>query len=213
MARHTIVKVCGITQVADARMAHDAGADWLGMIILGPSPRLVSVETARDITLALDGAVTVAVMVSPTPAQALDIAERAGVTRIQVHRVDPMTWPPDFPIATTIAVGVAADGALVAPLPSPEHLVLLDSSDAVRAGGTGRTFPWATAQVVAASRAVLLAGGLGPDNVAAAVRAVLPFGVDASSRLESAPGAKDETLVRRFVAAVREVDTTLDAGE
>ena len=81
--------------------------------------------------------------------------------------------------------------------------MMLDTSDAQLAGGTGRTFPWETAARAARDRDLLLAGGLGPDNVAEAIAAVRPFGVDASSRLERAPGIKDPEIVRRYVSEAR----------
>lgn len=206
MSAATLIKICGLTRLADARVAHEAGADWLGMVLLGESPRRVAVEAAREIATALDGAVTVAVLVAPTPDQAWQMASAARATRVQLHRVDPLTWPADFPLPASFVVPVAEDGSLTIPLPEPRHLVVLDTADPARAGGTGRTFPWATAGVVAATREVFLAGGLGADNVGAALDAVRPRGVDASSRLESAPGIKDESRVRAFVAAVRAWD-------
>jgi phosphoribosylanthranilate isomerase len=212
VARRTIVKVCGLTRLEDARSAHEAGADWLGVILLGASPRRLSIESARAISTALDGAVTVGVMVSPTPAEALELARAAGVARLQLHRVEPLAWPREFPIPVSFAIGVEADGSLAAALPAAEHLVLLDTAHPVQAGGTGVPFPWSTARVVAAARDVMIAGGLGPDNVAAAIAAVRPFGVDASSRLESAPGIKDCGLMRAYVAAVRAADAMTEDG-
>jgi len=209
MSARTIVKVCGITRVEDARAAVDAGADWLGVVLKGESPRRIDGERARAISAALDGATIVAVLVSPTPDEALALATRAGAARVQLHRVDAIGWPADFPLPATFAVPVAADGSLTEPLPPERWTAMLDTSDARRAGGTGRPFPWETARVVAATRPVLLAGGLDADNVAAAVETVRPFGVDASSRLESAPGIKDAERVRRFVAAVRACDERL----
>jgi phosphoribosylanthranilate isomerase len=110
-----------------------------------------------------------------------------------------------------MAVPVGADGSLGETLPPERHTVLLDTSDARLAGGTGRTFPWEAARVVAATRPVLLAGGLDDGNVAEAVAAVRPLGVDASSRLESSPGVKDPERVRRFVAAVRACEATRES--
>lgn len=202
----TLVKVCGITRIEDARLALEAGADWLGVILKGESPRRIDTVRARSITAAVDGATVVAVMVAPTPAEALELARAAGATRVQLHRVDPLGWPVDFPLPVTIAVSVSADGSLDAMLPPESHHVLLDTADAWLAGGTGRTFPWEAARVVAATRPVLLAGGLHPGNVAEAVLRVRPYGVDASSRLEVTPGIKDAERVRQFVAAVRECD-------
>ncbi len=97
-------------------------------------------------------------------------------------------------------------GALGGPLPPEPHLVMLDAAHPRLAGGTGRPVPWPAAAEVARRREVLLAGGLGPDNVAEAIDVVAPFGVDASSGLESAPGIKDADKVRRFVAAARRAD-------
>lgn len=202
----TIVKICGITRVEDARAAIDAGADWLGIVLKGDSPRRVDTMMARTISSAVDGTPVVAVMVAPEPDEALELARRAGATRVQLHRVDPFRWPTQFPLPVTVAVAVAADGSLTDSLPPEKHIVLLDTSDARLDGGTGRTFPWEAARVVAATRPILLAGGLDASNVAAAVATVRPFGVDATSRLESSPGIKDPERVRRFVAAVRATD-------
>jgi phosphoribosylanthranilate isomerase len=205
-ARRTVVKVCGLTRLQDAQAAGEAGADWLGFILNGESPRRVAPETAQAICAGIPGVVPVAVLVAPSPDQALDLARRAGAARLQLHRVDPAAWPTDFPLPVSVAVPVAEDGSLTAALPPERHLLLLDAAHPARAGGSGRTFPWETARVVAATRPVLLAGGLDDGNVATAIETVLPFGVDASSRLESAPGLKDPDRVRRFVAAVRRCD-------
>ncbi len=209
-AARTIVKVCGITRIEDARAAIEAGADWLGLVLKGESPRRIDLTTARAIASAVDGAPVVAVMVAPTPDEALELARRAGATRVQLHRVDPFRWPATFPLPVAVAVTVAADGSLTDALPPERHTVMLDTSDARRDGGTGRTFPWEAARVVAATRPVLLAGGLEASNVADAVTTVRPFGVDASSRLESAPGIKDPERMQRFVAAVRACDATAE---
>lgn len=198
-----IVKICGITRIEDARAAHAAGADWIGFVLKDDGPRRVDADAAGVIARAVPDLTAVAVMVAPDPDEALDLATRAGADRVQLHRVDAARWPADFPMPAAFSVPVASDGSITAPLPDPRHLVLLDTADASRAGGTGVPFPWETARVVAASRAVLLAGGLEPGNVARAIREVRPYGVDASSRLESAPGIKDHDRVRAFVAAVR----------
>jgi phosphoribosylanthranilate isomerase len=204
--RRTIVKVCGLTNLADARAALEAGADWLGFIVHATSPRLIEPAKAAEIAAALAGGVAVAVMSEVTPDVALHAARAAGAARVQLHRVDPATWPADFPLPCAFAAGVDGEGTLHGALPPEPHLVLLDTAHAVLAGGTGRTFPWAAARELAARRAVMLAGGLDGGNVAEAMKSVRPFGVDASSRLEREPGVKDHDKVRRFVAAVRECD-------
>jgi len=212
LAGRTVVKVCGITRLEDARVALDAGADWLGFVLWEGSPRQVASETAADIVAALPGLTAVAVMVAPRPDEALAAAHRIGAGRLQLHRVDPLSWPARFPLPVTFAVQVAEDGALASGLPSADHLLLLDTADETLPGGTGRSFPWERAAALAARRRVMLAGGLGPDNVAAALVRVRPYGVDAASRLETAPGIKDHDLVRRFVSAVRDHDAQRGAA-
>ncbi|MGH7731003.1 MAG: phosphoribosylanthranilate isomerase [Candidatus Eiseniibacteriota bacterium] len=208
----TVVKVCGITRLEDARAALEAGADWLGFVAWEGSPRQVASEAAAEIVAALAEVTAVLVMVAPRPDEALAAARRMGAHRLQLHRVDPATWPADFPLPSTFAVQVAEDGGLAGGLPARDHLLLLDTADEIRPGGTGRSFPWERAAVLAAERAVMLAGGLGPDNVADALERVRPWGVDAASRLESAPGIKDHDLVRRFVQAVRSHDARRGAA-
>ena len=204
--RRTLVKVCGLTRLEDARTALEAGADWLGVIVAGESPRRLDAGAAGEIATALPGAEIVAVMVAPTPDEALQLAARAGARRVQLHRVDPAAWPADFPLEVIIVVPVGPDGRLTSALPRAGTLVMLDAAHPTRAGGSGETFPWDGAAAVAATRDVVLAGGLGPDNVAQAIERVRPFAVDASSRLERAPGIKDADLVRRYVAAARRAD-------
>ena len=208
MAR-TIVKICGITRVEDARAALAAGADWLGFILQGESPRRVSAAEARTIVESLSGTVTVGVMVGPTPEDALRLAREARVARLQVHGVEPSGWPAEFPLPVTFVVPVAEDGALRAALPPRGGLVLLDTAHAKLAGGTGRAFPWAVAAALTAEYDVMVAGGLDPENVSAMLEQVSPWGVDASSRLESSPGRKDPLRVKRFVDAVRAHDARI----
>lgn len=209
--RRTIVKVCGITRPEDARAAREAGADWLGLVLKGESPRLVSVARAAAIVAEAPERIMVGVMVGAPPEEALRLAREAGMQRLQLHLVDAAGWPADFPLPVAFAVTVDRDGQLSAPPPPLRHLLMLDTADALLPGGTGRSFPWDAAARIATGRPVLLAGGLDGGNVAAAIEQVRPFGVDASSRLESAPGIKDAEKVRRFVAAVRECDARIEA--
>jgi phosphoribosylanthranilate isomerase len=203
---HTIVKVCGITRLDDAQTALDAGADWLGFVVKDVGPRRIDPSKAAEIAAVAGAAVTVAVMVDPTPDEAISLAARLGADRVQLHRTNPTLWPADFPLPVIFAIPVAADGALQEILPAVQHLVLLDAAHPTLAGGTGRHVPWESARVVAATRNVMLAGGLDGETVGAALARVRPYGVDASSRLESSPGIKQPDKVRRFVAAVRTFD-------
>jgi phosphoribosylanthranilate isomerase len=208
----TIVKVCGLARAEDAAWALQCGADWLGFIVRGDSPRLLAPERAAAIAGALPSAVAVAVMVGVSPEEALALARRARASRGPLHAVEPGGWPVDFPLPCAFAVGVGEDGALAGALPPMPHLVMFDTAHPTLAGGTGRSFPWTAVRELASNRPVLLAGGLDGGNVSEAIAAVRPFGVDASSRLESAPGIKDPEKVRRFVAAVRESDERIRAS-
>ncbi len=205
-ARRTRVKVCGLTRLEDARVAHEAGADWLGFVVAGESPRRIEAGAAAEIVAALPGVTAVAVMVAPAPDEALALARRVGAARVQLHRVDPARWPADFPLPIIFAVPVGADGRLPAVLPPDGALVMLDTAHPTLAGGTGETFPWEAAGALAARRDIVLAGGLDGDNVERAIERVRPYAVDASSRLERSPGVKDPERVRRFIAAVRRAD-------
>jgi len=207
--RHTVVKVCGITRLGDARAALEAGADWLGFILWEGSPRRVDPERAAEIVAASRAPVSVAVMVRPTPDEAAALASRIGAARVQLHEVDALDWPADFPLAVTFAIPVSPQGTLERPLPRSGPLVMLDASDRRKVGGTGQRIPWESARVVAATRDVLLAGGLDAECVGEALDQVRPFGVDAASGLEREPGIKDPDKVRRFVAAVRAFDAAL----
>jgi len=204
--RRTVVKVCGLTNFEDAALALAAGADWLGFVVRAESPRAIEPGRAGDVMAALGRGLAVAVMVGVTPDEALAVARRAGAARVQLHRVDAAGWPADFPLPCAFAVGVDGEGRLRGEPPAEPHLVLLDTAHERLAGGTGESFPWHAARGLAGRRAVMLAGGLDGDNVARAIEAARPFGVDAASRLERAPGLKDHDRVRRFVAAVRECD-------
>jgi phosphoribosylanthranilate isomerase len=203
---HTVVKVCGLTTLADARMALEAGADWLGFIVGAGGARDIGADATATIARALPGVVTVAVMARVTPAQALELAGRAGTTRVQIHGIDAAAWPADFPLPAALAAGIDAEGRLHGSIAPPPHLVHLDTARGDATGGTGLTFPWPRARDLMGTRPFMLAGGLDGDNVARAIAELSPYGVDASSRLESAPGTKDPGRVRAFVNAVRTAD-------
>ena len=212
--RRTLVKVCGLTRLEDARWALECGADWLGFIVHGAGPRRIEPEQAAAIVDELRGSAkpgawqAVAVMRGAGADQALALARRAHADRVQLHGADAARWPSDFPFPCAFAVGVTPEGLLLADEPPAHHLLMLDTSVGGEEGGTGRTWPWAAARSIAARRDVQLAGGLHADNVAEAIHVLKPFGVDAASRLESRPGFKDPDLVRRFVEAVRLCETT-----
>lgn len=187
-----MVKICGITNREDALAAVDAGASALGFNFYPKSPRYVTPDLAAEISTGLP-VLTVGVFVDTLPATTMDVLQLhgsespadvpAGKRVWKAFRVTP-EWNPD---AMSAYDGVEA--------------FLLDGP----APGTGETFDWSRVSgFTSGFKPIILAGGLGPENVAEAIRQVRPWGVDACSRLESAPGRKDHNKMRRFVRAALE---------
>ena len=197
------IKVCGITRLSDAVHAVEQGATALGFVLWPRSPRAVSVERAAEIIAELPSLVmTVGVFVNEPIDGIRSAAERARLTAVQLHGDEPPAYADalDWPVIRAVSVGEidrAADAW------SAETALLVDNIDPVRRGGTGAAVDWTRAAGVAKTRRVVLAGGLTPENVATAIRAVHPFGVDVSSGVESAPGVKDLDKVTQFISNAR----------
>jgi phosphoribosylanthranilate isomerase len=199
------VKICGVRTVADALLAARAGADAVGVNFWPRSKRCADVETAREIALALPPLVTiVGVFVNQPTEEVRRIAARARLGAVQLHGDEPPHACKGFDVPVWKALRLA----------SPLPLAWLDEWEGVQGfvldapaagfGGTGQTCDWEVAREAAARAPVLLAGGLGPDNVADAIRAVRPWGVDVASGVESAPGVKDPEKVAAFVRRAKE---------
>ena len=198
------VKVCGITTVADAEMAAAAGADAIGINLWPGSPRHTSVATAERIAAAVRGTLQVVTVTVDVPVPELQALQaRLHLDWLQLHGHEPNAWVAALAPWAYRAVGLAHAQDVEQALTVPGAWVLIDARDAVRLGGTGQAPPEALAAQVCRARPTLLAGGLGPDNVASAVRRLQPAGVDAASGLEQAPGRKDASKVRDFVQAAR----------
>jgi phosphoribosylanthranilate isomerase len=197
------IKVCGITRVADALHAVEQGATALGFVLWPRSPRAVSVGRAAEIIAELPPHVmAVGVFVDEPIDSIRRTAERVHLTAVQLHGDEPPTYADalDWPVLRAVSVGEIDHAAETW---SVDTALLVDNIDPVRRGGTGSAIDWARAAAVAKTRRVVLAGGLTPDNVASAIHAVHPFGVDVSSGVESAPGVKDLDKVTQFVANAR----------
>lgn len=185
-----IVKICGITSEDDARMAIEGGANALGVNFYPQSPRFVTLEQARRITRLPGNHLRVGIFVNAEPEELLRTVDEAGLDVVQVHgvfrRTRLRTWR-----------GIRAGD----PAPAVDEDVeayLLDAPG-LEFGGSGQTFDWSLA--AAFPRRKIVAGGLDEWNVAAAIEASAPWGVDACSRLESSPGIKDANRVRAFIKA------------
>jgi phosphoribosylanthranilate isomerase len=197
------IKVCGITNVDDALQAAWSGADLLGFVF-APSPRQVDPATVRDIGDHLEGPFPhvgrVGVFVDPSAEEIARVAREADLTHLQIHGRVPLPLPIDLPWIA--ARGVAAESDVALPLADP-WAVLFETKVEGLAGGTGRTFPWEWLRPLLGRARVFVAGGLDAERVASLLATIAPFGVDASSRLERAPGVKDPAKVRAYVDAVR----------
>jgi len=197
------IKVCGITRVTDALHAIDQGATALGFVLWNRSPRAVTVDQAANIIAKLPShVVTVGVFVNEPVERIRVTVERAGMTAVQLHGDEPPTYADALACPIIRAVSLSEIDRAVAAW-SADTSLLVDNIDPVRRGGTGAAVDWARAAAVAATRRIVLAGGLTPENVATAIRTVHPFGVDVSSGVESAPGVKNVDKVTQFIANAR----------
>ena len=195
------IKICGLTRLPDARAAAEAGADYLGFILARRSPRFLPPETLETMLAHLPADIPkVGVFADSPPDEIIATTRRLGLDYAQVHdtveksliaRLGPeRVWP-----VFSLEVPADAERALCA----ETALVVIDSARAGKTGGTGQTGNWMLARRVAERRPVILAGGLNAGNVAAALAAVRPFAVDASSGVEDAPGLKNQEKIRFFV--------------
>jgi phosphoribosylanthranilate isomerase len=198
------VKICGVTRVEDARHAHGAGADFLGVNFWAGSPRVVSVERARAIRDAVPAASLVGVFVDAPRDEVERTAEAVGLALLQFHGDEPAAycrgWTRPVIKAVRVPAGASAT-ALAAPFADVAY-VLVDAAVAGRPGGTGvRVAGEALEELSAAGLGarLFLAGGLTPENVAEAVRRVRPFAVDVASGVEQGPGVKDHGKIDRFI--------------
>lgn len=201
------VKICGITCEEDARAAVAAGADALGFNFCPASPRYIDPRCARDIVSGLPPFVAaVGVFVDVLdPAEVRRVARLAGVSVLQLHGDESPDYcrrlGGSYPLIKALRLGNhLSHGALGE---YPVQAFLLDTYDETRRGGTGKTFDWSLACGLAGVRPIILAGGLTPENVAAAVRAVRPYAVDVCSGIEARPGKKDPEKLARFMEEVR----------
>jgi phosphoribosylanthranilate isomerase len=199
-----MVKICGITSTIDAEAAVEAGAGSLGFVFWPRSPRFVDPYRARAIVRSLPAfVVPVGVFVNQPAEYVKGVAALVRLGAVQLHGDEDVAYAAGigFPVIKALSIGEGADAAPIDSWPR-RTTMLLDVHDPVKRGGTGRTIDWTAAAPIAARRRTLLAGGLTPENVAAAVAIVHPFGIDVSSGVERSPGIKDHARIRALFEAL-----------
>lgn len=199
----TKVKICGVTSLADALMVAQAGADAIGLNFYAQSPRRVAVEVAAAIAAALPRHVCrVGVFVDAPRDEVAAIAAQVGLDALQFHGRESAALCAGWDRKTIKAVRVRDGEALARAAAYAVDFILADAYVEGQAGGTGQRVPSEWLAGVAPER-LILAGGLTPENVAAAIRTVRPAAVDVASGVERAPGLKDREKVERFIANAR----------
>jgi phosphoribosylanthranilate isomerase len=202
----TKVKICGITNLADAEMAIAAGADMLGFVFYEKSPRYLTLAAAAEITRHLPlHVLRVGLFVNAPENFVFQAMHTCGLNLLQFHGEESPEFCTQFGLMTIKAFRIR-DEASLADIPQyATDAYLLDAYVQGALGGTGHRFNWDLA--VAAQKfgkPLFLAGGLTPDNVAAAIVKVRPFAVDVSSGVEEKPGKKDPAKVRAFIKHAQE---------
>lgn len=204
------VKICGITRREDAEAAVAEGANALGFVFWPGSPRFIAPSLAREIVAILPPSVAaVGVFVNQPASHVNGVASLAGLSVVQLHGDEDEGTAAEMTLPVIKAVSVR-DGAFPDRQWSERVMLLIDADDPIRRGGTGMTANWPEAEALARRRRVLLAGGLGPDNVAEAIRCVRPFGIDVSSGVEQSPGIKDRRLLAALFEAIRKGEKSQD---
>ena len=199
------VKVCGTTRLKDALLAVECGADAIGFIFYKKSPRAVTVTTAKAICAKLPPFVNrVGVFVNETAEKINRIAERCGLDAVQLHGDESPALCKKIKCRVIKAVRVKDAASLKSLSRYEVDGFLLDTYKEDQWGGTGKVFDWELATRANKYGPVIIAGGLNPRNVKAAIQKVQPYGVDVSSGVEQAPGKKDPKKVKSFLKAVRQ---------
>lgn len=197
------VKICGLTNLDDARWALEEGADYLGFVLYSKSPRCV---TARQLVAIADGLPEtvrmVGVFVNEAPVLVKEIAEACGLAAVQLHGDEDVN---DFSgLEVPVWRAIRWKAGEWSPEPTvwkPERFLVDAPSPAY--GGTGAKADWTAAAAFVAGHRAMLAGGLDPDSVGEAILRVKPLGVDVSSGVEMRPGRKDHKKVGAFIRAAR----------
>ena len=206
--KRTRVKICGITRVVDAQASVSAGADAIGLVFYPKSRRFLSVEQAIEIVRAMPPFVTVVGLFKDAqPSEIEAVLKHVSLSLLQFHGDECPAECGAYAIPYIKAIGMLENTNMQAYADTYVDAagLLLDSHAVGEAGGTGQTFDW-SARPVHYDRPIILAGGLGPSNVAEAIHIANPYAVDLSSGVESTPGIKDAEKIKALMQEVRRAD-------
>ena len=198
------IKICGITSTRDALAALEAGADAVGLNFIPTSKRYLPADRARAVADAVRGKLELVGVVADRSAAELEaLRASVGLDWLQFHGSEPPAQLAEVPRAFK-AVGIDGPEDVERALAYPGVRLLVDKKAGPAQGGTGQAFDWSLVRELSRERPLILAGGLTPDNVADAIREVVPFGVDVASGVElGTPGVKDLARMVDFVARAR----------
>lgn len=201
----TEIKICGITNIEDALAAAACGVDALGFNFHEPSPRYITPERVKEIIAALPTElVKVGIFVNRKASEVTRMVDDCGMDLIQLHGDESPEYCRQFPAERIIkAVSPRTPEELRALAAYDVRAFLMDSRDEGRYGGTGKRADWDLAARLGKERPLILAGGLGEENIAEALAIVAPQAVDINSGIERAPGVKDHDRLRRIVGIIR----------
>jgi len=202
------IKICGMTNKADAISASRLGADMLGFVFYKKSKRCVEAVVARDIISGLPASILkVGVFVDEEPGKVLDLAATASLDALQFHGSETPEYCASFRGKYKVikAFRLKERKDLKDINDYGVDLYLLDTFKSGTAGGTGKAFDWKIVTDFEFLRPVILSGGLNPKNVSRAIREVVPYGVDVSTGVEESPGKKDPELMKKFIEEARKV--------
>ena len=204
----TRIKVCGITNLEDARAAADLGADALGFIFVPDTPRYIEPEAAKRIIRDLPPFITtVGVFADVPPEVILRTVSTCGLNAVQLHGCETPEYCSEINGPKLIKAFRVKDGNSLSTIPAYRvSAYLLDTYVKGKKGGTGEMFNWDLAIEAKKYGRIIVAGGLTPENVAQAIRRVRPYAVDVGSGVEARPGKKDHSKVKAFIENVKACD-------
>lgn len=198
------VKICGMTNLKDVKVAVDGGVDAVGFIFYKKSPRSVTMQAVREIVLELPPFVdSVGVFVNETAEQINKIADHCKLDRVQLHGDESPAFCKKIRRRVIKVIRVKDIQSLKKLSDYPVSSFLLDTFSEDQYGGTGKVFDWNLAYSAKKYGPIILAGGLTPNNVRQAIQRIQPYGVDVCSGVESQPGIKDHKKMQAFLKNVK----------